>query len=349
MEQAEEVTRRDFLAGTTAAGAAMAMPEFFSFSQPKSPRVNRVSTDLCEIVLEKEGRFRILQLTDTHFGTPTPENRLKDEGSRKLIRGMVDDHAPDLVFHTGDFINNDKENAEHKAIDFMNDLGTPWSVVFGNHDHANGKPGQITFDDYYRRMKNSLAGFSPRPDGSKDYCYRIDLRVGRKPIFASIFAFNCGDPQSGMIINATQTEWLEQQLEADKKAARSQPIFVMQHIPTIEFNTLFDQKLAVGRKGEKVCFELDKGEIFSRYAASGRVKAIFCGHDHVNDYIGTYQGIRLVYGRCSGFSGYGDWQRGGRTLDINSESGSASTKVVIARGAAEKAEWSETLKEMAAS
>jgi predicted MPP superfamily phosphohydrolase len=336
------------LAGTAAAGAAIAMPEFFSFSQAKAPAINKVSSDLCEVVLAKEGRFRILQLTDTHFGTPTAENRLKDEGTRKLIRSLVDDNTPDLVFHTGDFINNDKENAEHTAIGFMNDLGAPWAVALGNHDHANGKAGQISFDDYYSRMKNSLSGFKTKPGGGKDQCYRIDLRVGRKPAFASIFAFNCGDPQSGMIINATQTAWFEEQIESDKKAGRTQPIIVMQHIPTVEFKTLFDQKLAIGRKGEDVCFELDKGEIFSRYVASGRVKAIFCGHDHVNDYIGALQGIRLVYGRCSGFSGYGDWQRGGRTIDLNSETGRVMTKVVLGRGSVEKAEWSETLKEMAA-
>ena len=35
------------------------------------------------------------------------------------------------------------------------------------------------------------------------------------------------------------------------------------------------------------------------------IKAIFCGHDHVNDYDGLLDGVRLDYLRATGYSGYG--------------------------------------------
>jgi hypothetical protein len=47
------------------------------------------------------------------------------------------------------------------------------------------------------------------------------------------------------------------------------------------------------------------------------VRAVFSGHDHKNDYCGHWDGIELVYGRVSGWSGYGDLQRGGRLIELD--------------------------------
>lgn len=340
------MTRRELLQGAAAGAAALCLPSFsFPASSMNKARVIRNAEDRFDLILPSRDRVRILQITDTHFGTPTEENKLKDEATKKLIRQMVDDHQPDLVFHTGDFINNDKDGVNHSAIDFMNGLGTPWSLVFGNHDHPNGNTGSISLDDYYARLENHAIGFHDRPKGGRDYCYRIDLRVENAKPFASLFAFNCGGPRTGMIINETQTEWLMTQLDKDKSAGVTTPILVMQHIPTVEFKTLYDEEAATGRQGESVCFELDKGAIFAAYEASGRVKGVFCGHDHVNDYFGDHKGVRLVYGRCTGYSGYGDWQRGARIIDLSSGERAHKTRVVIGKGASEKPDWSRTFSE----
>ncbi len=50
----------------------------------------------------------------------------------------------------------------------------------------------------------------------------------------------------------------------------------------------------------------------------GDVVAMFCGHDHVNDFYGHYYGISLYYGRKTGYGGYGPapLQRGARVIEI---------------------------------
>ena len=50
------------------------------------------------------------------------------------------------------------------------------------------------------------------------------------------------------------------------------------------------------------------------------MEAVFCGHDHNNDFWGDYNGIKLFYGRKTGYGGYGPpWymQRGARVIEFS--------------------------------
>lgn len=332
--------RREFLA---AGVAAMTLPRI-GYSSPQSPvRVVRVANDRFDLIVGKGSRFRILQLSDTHFGTPEDEERATNRRSEALIRELVATHRPDFVFHTGDFINNDKVQPEFGALALMNSLGVPWSLVFGNHDHPTGEAGQKSLDDYYAALGGGTMGFAERKEGGREYCFRIDLRQDGGRPFASLFAFNTGGSNIPMKVSAGQTQWFLDQIAADKKAGVRTPVLVMQHIPTIEYKEIFEKNLAVGRQGENVCSEIDQGEIFRHYVDSQRVRAVFCGHDHKNDYLGSLHGITLTYGRCSGYAGYGDWQRGARLIDLDTTVAHATTCVVLAQSAHEKPEWSKTL------
>jgi 3',5'-cyclic AMP phosphodiesterase CpdA len=333
---------------TTAAGvAATAFPTVLS-ARPAAPkaRVVRLASDHFELIADGPAPVRILQLTDTHFGRTDDAARERDAHSQKLIRKLVDEQNPALVFHSGDFVNNDGPNPDFSVIGFMNDLGTPWSMVFGNHDHSHGHEGSLPLDDYYARFENHATGYAETKTAetkAREYCFRIDVRSGKAIPGFSIFAFNCGSPVTSMKVTDGQIAWLRDQLEADARAGRNHPIVVMQHIPMLEYKTLYDAHAAKGRQGEKVCYESDSGAVFETYRQSGRVRGVFCGHDHVNDYLGQHKGILLAYGRVSGWSGYGDWQRGGRVLDLNLRDRTFRTRVVLPSGATEKPEWSTTL------
>lgn len=47
----------------------------------------------------------------------------------------------------------------------------------------------------------------------------------------------------------------------------------------------------------------------------------FAGHDHVNDYWGTKQGIRLCYGRATGYNTYGreGFSHGARVIRLQQD------------------------------
>ena len=44
--------------------------------------------------------------------------------------------------------------------------------------------------------------------------------------------------------------------------------------------------------------------------------ATFAGHDHDNDYIGMLYNVGLAFGRVSGWDAYGDFERGGRIIEL---------------------------------
>lgn len=355
------MNRRGFLAaaaGTSAAAALTTVAGFPTLALARGHRsgaaLARIADDRFELIHDGPGPFRILQLTDTHFGRPKDEHKEKDQRTRVLIRTLIDEQKPAMAFHTGDFINNDVDGVEHSAIGFMNDVGIPWSVVFGNHDHGPAT-GSLPMEDFYAKFQNHATGFIKVPeheaaDGVKttrEYCFRIDLRAKDAPAPGfTLIGFNCGKRKPALHVPESQMAWMRAQLEADAKLGRTHPIIVMQHVPTLEFKTLFDSGKATGRKGEDVCFESDTGAVLDAYSASKRVRAVFVGHDHVNDYIGEQKGVRLAYGRVSGWAGYGDWQRGGRTIDLDLTKGTMKTRVVLPKGVTdEKPEWNVTQQE----
>lgn len=313
-------------------------------SQPAKPaQLIRLATDHVRLDLTDERPPRILQITDTHFGRPTDADRTKDQRTRTLIQQLVEQHQPHLVFHTGDFINNDVPQATYGEIGFMNDLPCPWALSFGNHDHPRTSPSGISLDEFASRLENCATGYA-NTSGGKEFAFRIDLHGKDKQPALTIFSFNCGSDKPNMHVSPGQTEWFARQIEADLKAGRTHPAVVMMHIPVKDFHDVFEAKAAVGRRGETVCFESDTGDVFARFRESKRIRGIFVGHDHVNDYVGQRDGVSVVYGRVTGWAGYGDWQRGGRLLDVSSSDRSLTTRVVLPADANERDEWSATLR-----
>ena len=260
--------------------------------------------------------LRVLQLTDTHFHPSTTTAR-----TATVIRGLVEREKPDLVVHTGDFVNNDsRDPVEWAAFEIMNGLRVPWTLCFGNHDSpVHEAEGSLSLAGIHERIPDGLQGHVDA-DAGRLYCWRYDLLPGDavRPK-ASLFFFQVGYAEGDRKISAPQLEWFDRQMRSDADRGDDSPITVFVHIPLVEYDRLFDGGLAVGAKGEKVCFDSDTGESFRRFAGTGRVTSVFCGHDHVNAYHGEWKGTDLVYGRVTGWGGYGppDWNRGGRLIQFD--------------------------------
>ena len=61
---------------------------------------------------------------------------------------------------------------------------------------------------------------------------------------------------------------------------------------------------------------IDTG-FFDACVAYGKTKGVFVGHDHLNDFYLLKNDIILAYGRITGYSAYGNLERGGRLIEIN--------------------------------
>ncbi|MBX3412362.1 MAG: metallophosphoesterase [Pirellulales bacterium] len=289
--------------------------------------VRRVESD--RFVLEfhpTEPRpLRILQLTDTHFGSVGYQAKENDARSFEELRRLVAQEKIDFVVHTGDFINNDQGlKVSLEAIEFMDSLGIPWTHALGNHDH-----GMRTTKELRAPMKNASVG-EFRSGNRDEYAFRFDLvtPASDAPTW-SIYCFDSGFREPNRKVSPAQLEWFAAQMKRDADEGITAPALAMIHIPVIEFEKLRAAELQQGNYGERVCFDSDRGDTFATLDKNDRVRAVFSGHDHENDYSGKWEGVELVYGRVSGWSGYGDLPRGGRLIEVDPAKQTYSHRIVL--------------------
>jgi hypothetical protein len=79
---------------------------------------------------------------------------------------------------------------------------------------------------------------------------------------------------------------------------------------------LATEKIIQGKKKEKICSPVTNSGLFYSLARKQNVKAIFAGHDHDNNFIGEYRGLKLGYGNITGYNAYGTLPRGVRVIEL---------------------------------
>lgn len=90
------------------------------------------------------------------------------------------------------------------------------------------------------------------------------------------------------------------------------------HVPVPEYIEVWDYEPCKGFNQERVCATDCNDGLFAAMVRGGAMRGVFVGHDHINDYEGTLHGIRLCYGRGSGYQCYGleGYAKGARIIDI---------------------------------
>lgn len=88
------------------------------------------------------------------------------------------------------------------------------------------------------------------------------------------------------------------------------PGLVYFHIPLPE-DSNFDSSNFTGEKQESISSASLNSGFFATMVEAGDVKAVFTGHDHINDFCGELRGVNLCYGRGFGYHAYGKagWAR----------------------------------------
>ena len=308
--------RREFLQVAGAAGLAAATGRLAAADKARAAvQLRRVESDrfLLDFSPAEPRALRILQITDTHFGNPDTDSKIQDRRSFLEIQRLVEEQQPDFLVHTGDFINNDRgADTSFEAIEVFDSLGVPWTHALGNHDI-----GHRSVADFRRDMKNASVG-ECRVAAATEYAFRFDLTAGGQsdPAY-SIFCFDSGFKEPNRRVSRPQLDWFADQMRRDAHEGLKAPCLAMIHIPVVEFETMRAAGHQHGIYGENVCFDNDTGDTFAEFKKSSRVRGVFSGHDHKNDYSGTWQGIELVYGRVGGWNAYGELPRGGRLIELD--------------------------------
>ena len=97
LTSSKRMNRRTFLKSTAALGIGGLASSIPQQAWAEEQTINTAKNQTFKF---KNGKFKVLQLTDTHYLTGDP----RSERALKNVREMLDLEKPDLVIHTGDII-----------------------------------------------------------------------------------------------------------------------------------------------------------------------------------------------------------------------------------------------------
>ncbi len=240
--------------------------------------------------------FKIMVLADLQFS-----NVEDGKVAFQLVDRMVDEQKPNLIVLTGDNLGNPKsERVVDFLIESLDKYCIPYAPVFGNHDSEGG----VEKHTYAQKFaKSQYCKFLPGKadvDGVGNYVVNL-TDDGQIKFSLYFFDSNTYRDDGYDYIYPSQIEWYKQRVDqTNQKANKSVNSFAFFHIPLVEFD-LAKQAFergdlqGYGIFKETPCPPVENTGLFDVMKQKGSTKAIFCGHDHVNNCDLSYQGIRLNY------------------------------------------------------
>lgn len=268
-----------------------------------------------------DGTFTIAQLTDLHWQNGTAE----DLETSRLCERVLDLERPDLVVFTGDVIAGsgcaDPAAALRSAVAPAAARGLPWAIVFGNHDDE-GSLDRRALLEVARSCPGCLAQAGPPGvSGVGNYRLLVADPSGQRTAAALYFIDSGGYAPTSVggydWVRRDQIAWYVEASAALSAAAGGPlPALAFLHIPLPEFDEVWSTRTCYGVKYEAVSAPRVNSGLFCALHEMGEVAGVFAGHDHINDYWGDLHGIRLCFGRGSGYHTYGreGMARGGRLI-----------------------------------
>lgn len=299
-----------------------------------------------------DGKFKIMQMSDyqDYVNAEKPNVHPK---SVELIEKAIAAEKPDVVVMTGDQIGGDM-NAEQlqnyitQMVKPLEDAQVPWLITYGNHDEDAKQAleegwNKIKQLEFYRSFKyninkpsmSGVEGFDPNGKNTHAVGDMYELvydNAGAKPLY-NIWAFDSNryDVSGADIggydwIRYGQIAWYYNTSKALEEKHGKLNSLMFFHIPTPEWRELAGNALfykVTGNRYEDECPAKINSGLYAAALERGDVRGMFVGHDHINDYYGSFHGIVLGYDGNVGYQTYGmggennHMLRGVRVMEID--------------------------------
>ena len=283
------------------------------------------------LLANDDSTYTIALFTDIHWRN----GDAADQRSAALMDAVLDAEQPDLVVFNGDTIHGgacaDPAASLRAALAPVTSRDLPWVAVFGNHDDEG------TLDRAaLMQVMTALPGCRAEPGpealaGVGNYVRTVVSTTG-KAMAHLYFLDSHSYAQTGIggydWIKRDQIAWyLATASKLNATHGEDVPALLFCHIPLSEYNEVWDLHTCFGHKGEPICCPLVNSGMFAALHESGNMRGVFVGHDHVNDFEGTLYGIRLTFGRATGYGGYGrdDFARGARLIRLDVDAADYTT------------------------
>jgi len=263
--------------------------------------------------------FRICQLTDIHLGEyPLQENDLKTLAG---IKKVLIENQFDLIMITGDLIWG-KENEEpletlKELYELLNQFDVPVAITYGNHD-TEGIYNRKCLRDFESSLKHlAIRNNSYIVDDRENYTLEIFNRQTDKLVNV-LYVWDSGDysnwPEISQYaaIGRHQINWYAK--TSVKYHVKTFDVGFM-HIPLPEYKEV-DKDTVIDSYNEKPCPSDINSGLFYELLSKNKVKALFAGHDHDNNFASEFAGVGLNYGNVTGYNTYGDLDRGALAINL---------------------------------
>ena len=292
----------------------------------------------------EDGQFKILVFADLHLKASTYPDYIENS-----IKTLVDRESPDLIILTGDNVadKNINDDATFKAtlaaaMDYVEEKQIPWMHVYGNHDsegsYSREKQQAVyeSFDHCISKSGDDLTGvgnyvipvYSSTDDEVKFTVWGLDSgsymsgtdKAKYNPVTSTFGGY---DTVKYDYIHGDQIEWYmnASKLLAEYNGGSPIPGIMAFHIPLQETYTAWENRTGLEWTGEKrdpICSSSFNSGLFGAIVARGDIKAIVNGHDHINDFMVNYGGVKLCYSPNFSPNTYNNEDmHGGRVFVIN--------------------------------
>ena len=258
-----------------------------------------------ELKFNKDRRFKIVQFTDVHW---VYGNDASQEAAT-LMAEVLDAEKPDLVVLTGDLVYaKPAGKALQKVLEPILKRGLRFAVTWGNHDDEHDM-ARAQLSHFIEDLPGNLSSTTEGISGITNYILPIEASEGDYDA-ATLYIFDShsysnikGVKGYGWIEN-DQIEWYKKSSKSftAKHQGKPLPSLAFFHIPIPEYReaAASSGNFMVGTRKENVCSpEINTG-LGAAMLECGDMMGVFVGHDHVNDYVTTWRGILLCYGRFTG-------------------------------------------------
>ena len=307
---------------------------------PLSGVAHAEGNDALRLNFGDDGRFTVLilsDLQDTQFTTElvvSGETHVLQDYPADLIVLLGDQlEGPSPVLRLGDGAKN-CEDTLRTLLAPVEATGIPFVVVFGNHDYEApiSIREQVKIFESYDNCLAVSFGKNSTEDGA--FVLPIYPKGSELPAMALYF-FDSGSYLANGdydTVSAEQVAWYNEQSAAFRAANDNQalPSAAFCHIPVPEVYQLLTEvpkgtkgalkgvgvgkgkyyvpnetAILTGEVNEAPCPSSENNGLFDAYLANGDMFLTVNGHDHINSFIGSVEGVDIANAPGSSYTSYG--------------------------------------------
>ncbi|KAJ8748546.1 hypothetical protein K2173_003447 [Erythroxylum novogranatense] len=238
---------------------------------------------------------------------PSQMATCSDLNTTAFVNRMIQAEKPDFIVFTGDNIFG------FDATDSAKSLDAGFSAAINTLSQLN--PAEAHVIDGFGNYNLEIGGVEDTRFENKSVLNLYFLDNGDYSTVPSIPGYGWIKPSQQFWFQRTSQRLQREYSSKPNPQKGTAPGLVYFHVPLPEFAN-FDSSNFTGVKQEGISSASVNSGFFTTMVEAGDVKAVFTGHDHLNDFCGELTDIQLCYAGGFGYHAYGKagWSRRARVV-----------------------------------